>query len=164
MRYRSVWVFVCSPISKLSGMPVEWVYPNPCTRTPWFTPQVPTMAVTRSMIWRISYDPKESHCISPSSPSDYRPYKGTGVVRTNIEPGLNRHVSNAKHQRIQKFRARVFGLPEWKPQQQPMLSETGLKAVNADADRIAPRAVSQTAMLCEHGIRAYPPVSILNIQ
>jgi uncharacterized coiled-coil protein SlyX len=41
---------------------------------------------------------------------------GEEIDRTKIEPGLNRHVTNAKRLRIAKFGPSTFGLPEWKPQ------------------------------------------------
>jgi hypothetical protein len=46
--------------------------------------------------------------------------KGAEVLRTTIEPGINRHVSKVKMRRIDKFAPSTFGLPEWKetsPQQ-----------------------------------------------
>ena len=39
---------------------------------------------------------------------------GETIDRTKIEPGLNRHVANAKRLRIAKFGPSTFGLPEWK--------------------------------------------------
>jgi hypothetical protein len=41
--------------------------------------------------------------------------------RTQVEPGLNRHVQKAKQKRIDKFGPSIFGLPEWK---QPSLART----------------------------------------
>jgi len=39
------------------------------------------------------------------------------VNRTEIEPGLNRHVAKTKKLRIDKFGPSIFGLPEWKNRQ-----------------------------------------------
>src|SRR4030095_11445312 len=39
---------------------------------------------------------------------------GKKVLRTEIEPGLNRHISKVQRRRIEKFGRSVFGLPEWK--------------------------------------------------
>ena len=39
------------------------------------------------------------------------------VNRTEIEPGLNRHVTKTKKRRIDKFGPSIFGLPEWKNRQ-----------------------------------------------
>jgi hypothetical protein len=38
----------------------------------------------------------------------------TAVNRTEVEPGLNRHISKVKNPRVQKFGPSIFGLPEWK--------------------------------------------------
>jgi hypothetical protein len=46
---------------------------------------------------------------------------GAKVDRTEIEPGLNRHISKVKNRRIDKFGPSTFGLPEW--QTQPTLAE-----------------------------------------
>jgi hypothetical protein len=40
--------------------------------------------------------------------------KGTDVLRTTIEPGLNRHIAKTKVPRISKFGPSTYGLPEWK--------------------------------------------------
>jgi len=42
---------------------------------------------------------------------------GETVDRTEIEPGLNRHVSKTKRKRIDKFGPSIYGLPEWKSRQ-----------------------------------------------
>jgi hypothetical protein len=39
---------------------------------------------------------------------------GSEISRTQLEPGLNRHVKTAKTKRIDKFGPSVFGLPEWR--------------------------------------------------
>ena len=46
---------------------------------------------------------------------------GKRILRTEIEPGLNRHVTKAKTRRIEKFGPSIFGLPEWK---HPSLAKT----------------------------------------
>jgi len=40
--------------------------------------------------------------------------KGRPVLRTAIEPGLNRHVAKTKTLRVSKVSPSTFGLPEWK--------------------------------------------------
>jgi hypothetical protein len=45
---------------------------------------------------------------------------GKKLLRTNIEPGLNRHVSRTQRRRIDKFGPSIYGLAEWKPQRQPI--------------------------------------------
>ena len=45
---------------------------------------------------------------------------GTEVLRTAIEPGLNRHVQKTKRKRIDKFGPSTFGLAEWKLRQRPV--------------------------------------------
>jgi hypothetical protein len=42
--------------------------------------------------------------------------KGKKVLRTDIEPGLNRHVAKAKNPRIKKSAPSTYGLPEWTAQ------------------------------------------------
>ena len=39
---------------------------------------------------------------------------GEKVVRTKIEPGINRHIAKVKRRRIEKFGPSIYGLPEWK--------------------------------------------------
>ena len=39
---------------------------------------------------------------------------GEEVVRTKIEPGINRHIAKVKNRRIDKFGPSIYGLPEWK--------------------------------------------------
>jgi hypothetical protein len=39
---------------------------------------------------------------------------GSEVERTQIEPGLNRHIAKVKKRRIDKFAPSTYGLPEWK--------------------------------------------------
>lgn len=41
---------------------------------------------------------------------------GKTVDRTEIEPGINRHIAKVKQRRIDKFGPSTFGLPEWKTQ------------------------------------------------
>lgn len=43
---------------------------------------------------------------------------GTEVLRTDIEPGMNRHVQKTKRKRIDKFGPSIFGLAGWKGRQQ----------------------------------------------
>jgi hypothetical protein len=43
--------------------------------------------------------------------------KGTPVLRTSFESGLNRHVAKVKNRRLDKFGPSTFGLPEWKQSQ-----------------------------------------------
>jgi hypothetical protein len=40
--------------------------------------------------------------------------KGETISRTQIEPGVNRHISKVKARRIDKFGPSIYGLPEWK--------------------------------------------------
>ena len=40
--------------------------------------------------------------------------KGKNIARTQIEPGMNRHIAKAKERRIKKFGPSTFGLPEWR--------------------------------------------------
>ena len=47
---------------------------------------------------------------------------GKKVTRTEIEPGLNRHVANTKSPRVIKAAPGTFGLPEWKTNNQPALT------------------------------------------
>ena len=42
---------------------------------------------------------------------------GAEVLRTAIEPGLNRHVLHTKRKRLDKFGRSIFGLAEWKARQ-----------------------------------------------
>jgi hypothetical protein len=49
--------------------------------------------------------------------------RGTNVVRTMIEPGLNRHITKTKLPRISKVAPSTYGLPEWKNRQQPTLTQ-----------------------------------------
>jgi hypothetical protein len=49
--------------------------------------------------------------------------RGETIDRTQVEPGLNRHVASAKKKRIEKFGPSMFGLPEWKPDAQQSLTE-----------------------------------------
>jgi hypothetical protein len=46
---------------------------------------------------------------------------GKPFKRTDIEPGINRHISKTKAPRIAKIAPSTFGLPEWK---QPTLAKT----------------------------------------
>jgi hypothetical protein len=46
------------------------------------------------------------------------------VSRTDIEPGLNRHIAKAKRVRVAKFGPSTYGLPEWKGQHQDMFAES----------------------------------------
>jgi hypothetical protein len=46
---------------------------------------------------------------------------GKKIVRTTIEPGINRHIAKTKNPRIAKFAPSTYGLPEWK---QPSLART----------------------------------------
>lgn len=39
---------------------------------------------------------------------------GKAIKRTDIEPGMNRHIQKAQFPRIAKVRPSTFGLPEWK--------------------------------------------------
>lgn len=39
---------------------------------------------------------------------------GRKILRTEIEPGLNRHIAKAKARRVEKYAPSTFGLPEWK--------------------------------------------------
>jgi hypothetical protein len=48
--------------------------------------------------------------------------KNENVVRTGIEPGLNRHVAKTKRKRIVKVAPSTFALPEWNSDRS--LSET----------------------------------------
>lgn len=51
------------------------------------------------------------------------------VDRTNVEPGLNRHIQKVKNPRLQKFGPSIFGLPEWKTDQEtPLLEDRALIA------------------------------------
>jgi len=47
---------------------------------------------------------------------------GKAVTRTEIEPGINRHLTKTKAPRIAKFAPSTFGLPEWKGHQ-PTLAQ-----------------------------------------
>ena len=42
---------------------------------------------------------------------------GRKVLRTQIEPGVNRHIQKVKQKRIDKFGPSTYGLPEWKDSQ-----------------------------------------------
>ena len=46
--------------------------------------------------------------------------KGKTIDRTQVEPGLNRHITTAKTKRIEKFGPSIFGLPEWKSRPTPL--------------------------------------------
>ena len=46
---------------------------------------------------------------------------GGKIVRTDIEPGLNRHVSKTKKAKIVKTAPSTYGLPEWQKSQEPSL-------------------------------------------
>ena len=48
--------------------------------------------------------------------------RGVEVLRTKIEPGLNRHIAKTKKPKIAKFGPSVYGLPEWKLQQGELAS------------------------------------------
>jgi len=49
--------------------------------------------------------------------------RGTKIVRTDVEPGLNRHVSKTKKARIAKYGPSIYGLPEW-GSQEPKLAHS----------------------------------------
>jgi hypothetical protein len=44
------------------------------------------------------------------------------ILRTDIEPGLNRHIAKTKRPKVTKFGPSIYGLPEWKTQNQPTLT------------------------------------------
>jgi len=48
---------------------------------------------------------------------------GTKVLRTKIEPGMNRHIAKTSNPRIAKFAPSTYGLPEWKTLHQPTLTQ-----------------------------------------
>jgi hypothetical protein len=109
-------------ISKLSGMPDVFV--------PDLTPHD-----HRSYVHNLS-DPPERDRIDEVIDilrAEGKPMHITDIVkalsgktskkfdRTQVEPGLNRHVQKAKRKRLDKFGPSKFGLPEWK---QPSLART----------------------------------------
>src|ERR1035437_3065311 len=111
-----------SMISKLSGMPI---ISRPATATP---------QVHGSIIGNVSPETGRDKLddIADILRSEGKPLHitviaerlstitGTEVLRTAIEPGLNRHVQKTKRKRIDKFGPSTFGLAEWKLRQRPM--------------------------------------------
>lgn len=108
-----------SMISKLSGMPSA-----PASTQVWNSP-APTPERDRIDdlvdIFRVEGRPLHISVMAEKLSAQL----GIKVDRRQIEPGLNRHVSNAKRRRIDKFGPSTFGLPEWKtnPPQQERLDD-----------------------------------------
>jgi hypothetical protein len=48
--------------------------------------------------------------------------RNSKIVRTDIEPGLNRHIAKTKKPKVTKFGPSIYGLPEWRTQNQPTLT------------------------------------------
>src|SRR5262249_37703144 len=44
---------------------------------------------------------------------------GTSINRTEVEPGLNRHIAKTKIPKIVKVAPSTYGLPEWKARSMP---------------------------------------------
>jgi len=43
--------------------------------------------------------------------------RNSKIIRTDIEPGLNRHIDKTKKPKVTKFGPSIYGLPEWKAAQ-----------------------------------------------
>lgn len=49
---------------------------------------------------------------------------GTKILRTDIEPGMNRHIAKTKKRKLAKFGPSIYGLPEWNDRAQPSLAKS----------------------------------------
>jgi uncharacterized coiled-coil protein SlyX len=105
-----------SMIAKLRGMPDVFGYTVPSTIPP---PGSEMFVREKDKIEEIAdilrVDGKPLHITIIAE--RLSALRGTKILRTAIEPGLNRHIAKTKVPRVEKFGPSTFGLPEWKHSQ-----------------------------------------------